>query len=423
MNLLSTKIGLNKLNNFIFTSINKSIQDNYNINGDINLFNPIIMFFSNFYKENYQLNYSNKLLRLYKKGSRIDIIGYKYKALIKNGNKTYFTNIFIKEIPLLSYNSNIIDDYCFNIDYCNYRMFNYIYNANSPANIEIFITYLTSKITELNICPSFCINYGCYLVNMKKKTYMVDKRLICNECKYYEKNGDYFIENNNIPTYLLAIENIDYDFEFLYNKNLIDYNLFTSIIFQCFSAIIITNNTYYIKHNDLHIGNIMLKNTNQKYLYYTLDDIIYKIPTFGFIVKIIDWGRATCNIDNICGDNQVFNFDGDCFGQYIFNKLGSSKKNINNDFNRWSDMVLVSHNILNKCTEFRYTKMGRLLLNIITDTNNTLLDINKFDWSIYKKMSRLKFNIKPRNIIKNKIFIKYKINSAPKNTHLYNINY
>ena len=35
----------------------------------------------------------------------------------------------------------------------------------------------------------------------------------------------------------------------------------------------------------------MLKETNEEYFMYRLRDKIYRVPTHGFIVKIIDWGR------------------------------------------------------------------------------------------------------------------------------------
>ena len=42
-----------------------------------------------------------------------------------------------------------------------------------------------------------------------------------------------------------------------------------------------------LTHNDLHLGNILFKPTNDEYLYYKIMNKYYKIPTYGYIVKII----------------------------------------------------------------------------------------------------------------------------------------
>ena len=122
---------------------------------------------------------------------------------------------------------------------------------------------------------------------------------------------------NNIPVYLLVTEKADYDIDFLKKTNTIDYHIFISFVFQLFTAIININKIFGIKHNDLHLGNIMIINTKKKFIYYKLDNILFKIPTFGYIIKIIDWGRATYNFKGLKGKNTIFNCDGECFGQCI----------------------------------------------------------------------------------------------------------
>jgi hypothetical protein len=174
-------------------------------------------------------------------------------------------------------------------------------------------------------------------------------------------------------------------------------------------------NIFGIKHNDLHLGNIMFNRTNKTHIYYNVDGNIYKVPTFGFEAKIIDWGRSTYDFNGIKGKNSIFNIDGECFGQYIYKKLGSCKYPIEFDFNKYSDIVMLAHNLLFDFIKQRNTKWGRYLKNLIININGEMNNYTKFDWSIYKNINQNKFNIRPRNVIKNKIFNNFIIKEDDEN--------
>lgn len=45
-------------------------------------------------------------------------------------------------------------------------------------------------------------------------------------------------------------------------------------------------------HNDLHANNIMYVQTPKEYLYYSVAGKVYRVPTFGYIIKIIDFERS-----------------------------------------------------------------------------------------------------------------------------------
>jgi hypothetical protein len=49
-------------------------------------------------------------------------------------------------------------------------------------------------------------------------------------------------------------------------------------------------------HNDLHGNNIMYVNTDKEYLYYKHGGSCYKVPTYGYILKIIDFDRAAFSL-------------------------------------------------------------------------------------------------------------------------------
>ena len=54
----------------------------------------------------------------------------------------------------------------------------------------------------------------------------------------------------------------------------------------------------------------------KKYLYYKYDNVHYKIPTYGKIFKIIDFGRAAYTINNKFIISDSYDLNGDAHTQY-----------------------------------------------------------------------------------------------------------
>jgi hypothetical protein len=64
-------------------------------------------------------------------------------------------------------------------------------------------------------------------------------------------------------------------------------------LFQVTAALGFLQGAICFTHNDLHSNNILWKTTDKKFLYYKLKDgTTWKVPTFGKIFRIIDFGRA-----------------------------------------------------------------------------------------------------------------------------------
>jgi len=49
-------------------------------------------------------------------------------------------------------------------------------------------------------------------------------------------------------------------------------------------------------HNDLHSNNVMYVKTDQEFLNYSCNGIFYKVPTFGYLIKIIDFERGLMSL-------------------------------------------------------------------------------------------------------------------------------
>lgn len=91
-----------------------------------------------------------------------------------------------------------------------------------------------------------------------------------------------------------------------------------SMMIQVIMMLISYQKTYGLTHNDLHTNNIMYVSTDKQFLYYRADGKHYKVPTFGRLYKIIDFGRAIYKFRGnvICSDS--YHPKGDAATQYNF---------------------------------------------------------------------------------------------------------
>ena len=64
-------------------------------------------------------------------------------------------------------------------------------------------------------------------------------------------------------------------------------------LFQVIAALTFLQSAICFTHNDLHSNNILWQKTDKKFLYYKINDgTVWKVPTFGKIFRIIDFGRS-----------------------------------------------------------------------------------------------------------------------------------
>jgi len=89
-----------------------------------------------------------------------------------------------------------------------------------------------------------------------------------------------------------------------------------SCLFQIIIILITYQKMFDFTHNDLHTNNIMYNNTDIKYIVYKYKNTYYKVPTYGRLFKIIDFGRAIYKYKGkvICSDS--FKENGDAATQY-----------------------------------------------------------------------------------------------------------
>jgi len=96
----------------------------------------------------------------------------------------------------------------------------------------------------------------------------------------------------------------------------------TAWIFQVLSAISCVQTILGFTHNDLHTNNVVWSETEEEFIYYkTQADVIFRVPTYGKLFKVIDFGRAIFTINSKMFISDDFKDDNDAAGQYIFSPL------------------------------------------------------------------------------------------------------
>jgi len=99
-----------------------------------------------------------------------------------------------------------------------------------------------------------------------------------------------------------------------------------SCLFQIIMILVTYQKIFDFTHNDLHTNNIMFQKTDRKFMNYKFNDTYYRVPTYGRIYKIIDFGRAiySFNGKTICSDS--YHPKGDAATQYNFEPYFNEKK-------------------------------------------------------------------------------------------------
>ena len=125
---------------------------------------------------------------------------------------------------------------------------------------------------------------------------------------------------------MICMEKCDGTLDDLFEEESLNIENGASYLMQIIMILISYQKMFKFTHNDLHTNNIMYNNTDIKYLYYTYEKKTYKVPTYGKIIKIIDFGRSIYSFQKklFCSDS--FDQCGDANSQYNFPPFFDSKK-------------------------------------------------------------------------------------------------
>ena len=106
------------------------------------------------------------------------------------------------------------------------------------------------------------------------------------------------------PVQVICMEHCEITLDELLLNNKLSKEEWFSALMQIIMILITYQKMFAFTHNDLHTNNIMFNETKKKFLFYKYKNILYKVPTFGRIFKIIDFGRSIykLNGETFCSD-------------------------------------------------------------------------------------------------------------------------
>ena len=129
------------------------------------------------------------------------------------------------------------------------------------------------------------------------------------------------------PVQVIGMEYCENTFDdLILSDELKEENEWFSALMQIIMILITYQKTFAFTHNDLHTNNVMYNTTDKKYLYYCYKKKYYKVPTFGKLFKIIDFGRSIYKYNGklFCSDS--FQNGGDAATQYNTEPYFNDKK-------------------------------------------------------------------------------------------------
>ena len=110
---------------------------------------------------------------------------------------------------------------------------------------------------------------------------------------------------NVFPTNIICLENCERTLDDLIMDDSLVEDEWASIFMQIVMTLLVYQKCFSFTHNDLHTNNVMYNTTDKKYIYYKFNKLYYKVPTFGRVMKIIDFGRSIYKYDKhiFCSDS------------------------------------------------------------------------------------------------------------------------
>jgi hypothetical protein len=228
----------------------------------------------------------------------------------------------------------------------------------------------------------------------------------------YDEDEVLIAKIKKFPVQAIALEKCENTLDHLMSNGNITTEMWDSIVLQVLFSLITFQKTFSLTHNDLHTNNIMYCETDKKYLYYKLNHIYYKVPTFGKLFKIIDFGRAIYKFRGqlLCSDS--YHPEGDAATQYNCEPYFNEKKP-RLEPNMSFDLCRLGCALYDYLIDEPQTKIVQIMLNwILDDKGRNILykkngDERYPDFKLYKMIARTVNKHIPIDVLSNAYFDKF----------------
>lgn len=221
------------------------------------------------------------------------------------------------------------------------------------------------------------------------------------------------------PTEIICLEHLTGTLDSLIenHENPLSEKEWSSLLFQVIMILITYQKVFNFTHNDLHTNNIMYIETDKRYLNYKYEGAYYKVPTYGRLFKIIDFGRSIYNYKDVICCSDSFHPKGDAAGQYNCEPYYNSKKNYigpNMSFDLCRLGCSLFDFFFDDVSEKPSDDIARLIKKWCTDDKGRNVLYKKTgeeryeDFKLYKMIARTVHDHIPQKYIDYKAFVRFK---------------
>ena len=217
----------------------------------------------------------------------------------------------------------------------------------------------------------------------------------------------------NFPVNVIALECCDNTLDALMNEESLTADMWDSIVMQLLLTLVTFQNAFGLTHNDLHTNNVMYVKTAQKFLYYKLNHVYYKVPTYGRLFKIIDYGRAIYKFRGkvMCSDS-YHQKEGDAATQYNCEPYFNAKKpRLEPNFS--FDLCRLGCALYDSIADEPRTKINQIIMDWCNDDKGRNILYKKNgderypDFKLYKMIARTVHKHVPIDVLNNAYFDKF----------------
>ena len=219
----------------------------------------------------------------------------------------------------------------------------------------------------------------------------------------------------SFPVQVISLERCENTLDSFMNTGDITDEIWNSIVLQILFSLITFQNTFHMTHNDLHTNNIMYIETEKKYLYYKLNHTYYRVPTYGKIYKIIDFGRSIYKFRGqiLCSDS--FAKDGDAATQYNCEPyLNDKKPRLEPSYS--FDLCRLGCALYDYLIDEPKTQITKIILDWVKDDKGRNILYKKNgderypDFKLYKMIARAVSKHIPADVLQKPYFDKFIVN-------------
>jgi hypothetical protein len=168
----------------------------------------------------------------------------------------------------------------------------------SIGNLQKVLDIEEDTVVEDTISDSSSVSTSYIFEIESVEDYEDDEEMDLDDLSSYEEESEEefaWATFTNVPVQVTVMEKCeDTIFKLLMSDP--DTNKHHAWISQVIFALAYAQRNFGFIHNDLHSNNVMYVKTDKEFLHYNCNGTFYKLPTYGYLIKIIDFERGLMSI-------------------------------------------------------------------------------------------------------------------------------